>query len=145
MFKSCVFARHCCACALVRFRQKTLQSSKYLFVTWLPCQELERMVVELGDGHLSPCFFGNQNRYLKQKHDVFLTLTNRFLCLNLTRASAQHWTLNRDKCKASTIRKSKVEHNCGWQKHNILLWQLNNANTWVGAHLSTPTRKCRNK
>ena len=31
-----------------------------------------------------------KDRYFKTEHDLFLTLTKRFLCLNLTRAKAQH-------------------------------------------------------
>lgn len=38
---------------------------------------------------VSTCVFGDQSRYLKTKHDLFLKLTECFLCLNLTRPQAR--------------------------------------------------------
>ena len=35
---------------------------------------------------ISSCVTGNQNRYSKPNHGVFLTITKCFLCLNPTRA-----------------------------------------------------------
>ena len=35
---------------------------------------------------ISSCVTGNQNRYSKPSHGVFLTITKCFLCLNPTRA-----------------------------------------------------------